>query len=319
LYAANRDLPNPPYCQTQLYSSLDELKDSSSAQVRDADFVMVGSYVPEGVAVGEWVTATASGVTAFYDIDTPVTLAKLERGETEYLAPALIPRYDLYLSFTGGPTLKRIEQQYGSPMARALYCSVDPELYYPEQVRGQKTDPFPTLQWNLGYMGTYRDDRQPTLESLLLQPAHQWQEGCFVVAGPQYPHTIKWPSNVERIEHLPPAQHSSFYNSQQFTLNITRADMVRAGYSPSVRLFEAAACATPIISNYWPGIETIFEIGKEILIAHSPEDVLQNLREMPETDRCAIGERARARVLTEHTAAHRAAQLEQYVLNAPQS
>lgn len=164
-------------------------------------------------------------------------------------------------------------------------------------------------------MGTYSDDRQPTLESLLLQPAHQWQEGRFVVAGPQYPHTIKWPSNVERIEHLPPAQHRSFYNSQQFTLNITRADMGRAGYSPSVRLFEAAACATPIISDYWQGIETIFDIGKEILIAHSPEDVLHNLREMPEVERCGIGERARVRVLSEHTAAHRTAQLEQYVMN----
>jgi len=303
-YAANRDLPNPPYCRTKLYSSLDELKDSFTQEVRDADFVMVGSYVPEGVAVGEWVTATARGVRAFYDIDTPVTLSKLERGETEYLCPSLIPNYDLYLSFTGGSTLKRIEQQYGSPRARALYCSVDPQLYYPEECN---------QPWNLGYMGTYSDDRQPALESLLLEPARQWQDGRFVVAGPQYPDAIAWSSNVERIEHLPPSEHRSFYNSQLFTLNITRADMVRAGYSPSVRLFEAAACGTPIISDYWQGIETIFEIGKEILIANSPDEVLRYLREIPETERRAIGESARTRVLAEHTAAHRAAQLEHYV------
>jgi spore maturation protein CgeB len=312
-YAANRDLPNPPYCHTKLYSSLDELKDSFTQEVRDADFVMVGSYVPEGVAVGEWVAATAQGITAFYDIDTPVTLAKLERGETEYLCPTLIPKYQLYLSFTGGPTLDRIEQQYGSPMARALYCSVDPQLYYPDECNPP---------WDLGYMGTYSDDRQPTLESLLLEPARQWEEGRFVVAGPQYPDAtcasqqrfaIAWTSNVERIEHLPPSEHRSFYNSQLFTLNITRADMVRAGYSPSVRLFEAAACGTPIISDYWEGIETIFEIGKEILIASSPEEVLRYLRETTEAERCAIGQKARDRVLAEHTAAHRAAQLEQYV------
>lgn len=304
-YAANRDLPNPSYCCTKLYSSLDELKDGFTEEVRDADFVMVGSYVPEGVAVGEWVTGTAQGITAFYDIDTPVTLAKLEQGETEYLSPSLIPKYHLYLSFTGGPTLKRIEQQYGSPMAKALYCSVDPQLYYPQECN---------QPWNLGYMGTYSDDRQPALESLLLEPARQWKEGRFVVAGPQYPDAIAWPNNVDRIEHLPPSQHRSFYNSQLFTLNITRADMVRAGYSPSVRLFEAAACATPIISDYWEGIETIFEMGKEILIADSPEEVLRYLREIPEAERCAMGQRVRDRVLAEHTAAHRAAQLEEYML-----
>ena len=189
-------------------------------------------------------------------------------------------------------------------MARALYCSVDPQLYYPEECN---------QAWILGYMGTYSDDRQPILENLLLEPARQWKEGRFAVVGPQYPDAIAWPSNVDRIEHLPPSEHRSFYNSQLFTLNITRADMVRAGYSPSVRLFEAAACATPIISDYWQGIETIFEIGKEILIANSPEEVLRYLRETPEAERCVIGQRACDRVLAEHTAAHRAAQLEQYI------
>ena len=328
-YAANRDFPNPPYCRTQLYSSLDELKDSFTQQVREADFVMVGSYVPEGVAVGEWVCATADGIRAFYDIDTPVTLSKLERGDTEYLSPALIPKYHLYLSFTGGPTLQRIEQVYGSPMARALYCSVDPQLYYPEvallpngeEERGNSKElhssspqsPVPYL-WNLGYMGTYSDDRQPTLESLLLEPARRWQEGRFVVAGPQYPTNIEWPSNVERIDHLPPAQHRWFYNSQRFTLNVTRADMIRAGYSPSVRLFEAAACGTPIISDRFLGLDTIFEFGTEILIADRSDDILRYLQEIPENERIAIGDRACTRVLSQHTAAHRAAQLEEYIL-----
>ena len=93
--------------------------------------MIVGSYVPEGVAVGRWVQDIARGVTAFYDIDTPVTLAKLERGDYEYLSPDLIPGYDLYLSFTGGPTLDRLMRRYGSPAARALYCSVDPDAYPP--------------------------------------------------------------------------------------------------------------------------------------------------------------------------------------------
>ncbi len=304
-YAENRDLPEPPYGRTVLYGSFEELQDRFTREVRNADFVMVGSYVPEGVAVGEWVTRTAGGATAFYDIDTPVTLAKLARGDYEYLTPELIPLYGAYFSFTGGPTLRRLERHYGSPMARPLYCSVDPALYRPEEIEPR---------WDLGYMGTYSDDRQPALDRLLLEPARRWSRGRFVVAGPQYPKEIRWPKNVKRTEHLEPKKHSRFYNQQRFTLNITRADMIAAGFSPSVRLFEAAACATPIISDTWAGLETFFAIGEEILTARSAGEVLQYLREIPERERRALGERARTRVLAEHTAAHRAEELEGYAL-----
>jgi len=306
-YASNRDLPAPGFCQTILYNSLDELKATHSSLIRSADLVLVGSYVPEGVAVGNFVTETAEGVTAFYDIDTPVTLAKLERGDYEYLHPRQIAHYDLYLSFTGGPTLQRLEQQYGSPKARPFYCSFDPALYFPEAQ---------TVQWDLGYLGTYSDDRQPPLQKLMLDAAGYFRSGRFVVAGPQYPETINWPENVERIEHLPPAAHRRFYNSQRFTLNITRADMIRAGYSPSVRLFEAAACGTPIISDYWEGIDSLFEIGSEILIAESASDTLRYLTQIPEDERREIGERARQKVLALHTAEHRATELENYYKEA---
>jgi spore maturation protein CgeB len=306
-YADNRDLPEPPYCRTELYSGLDELKDRFAREVRDADVVVVGSYVPEGVAVGQWVTKTAKGVTVFYDIDTPVTLAKLERGDEEYLSPELISRYQLYLSFTGGPTLGHIERRYGSPAARVLYCSVDPEAYFPEPRR---------KKWLMGYLGTYGADRQPTLDALLLQPAKRMREASFVVAGPLYPNDIRWPRNVQRIDHLPPSEHRKFYNSQHYTLNVTRADMVRAGYSPSVRLFEAAACAVPIISDYWEGLDTLLTPGKEILVARSAEESLTYLRRLSESERRNIGAAARKRVLARHTAAHRASELEQYVIEA---
>jgi spore maturation protein CgeB len=304
-YATNRDLPRPPHGRTALYLDLAELKQRFSGDIEDADMVIVGSYVPQGAEVGEWVTRTARGLTAFYDIDTPVTLAKLARGEDEYLTADLIPEYQLYLSFTGGPTLERLEQELGSPMARPLYCSVDPELYYPESVQAR---------WDLGYMGTYSADRQPALARFLIEPARAWPAGRFAVAGPQYPRQIRWPRNVSRIEHLPPKRHRGFYNAQHFTLNLTRADMIAAGYSPSVRLFEAAACGTPIISDYWAGLETLFEPGLEILIARCSSDVLQWVRDTPEEDRRALGDRGRVRVLAQHTAAHRAAELEGYAL-----
>lgn len=304
-YAANRDLPEPPYGRTELYSSVKELKQKFAPDVRGADFVIVGSYVPEGIVIGEWVTRVAQGVTAFYDIDTPVTMANLIKGSVDYLSAALIPRYQLYLSFTGGPLLHYIEKHYGSPKARPLYCSVDANQYFPEELPNK---------WDLGYMGTYSDDRQRPLDRLLLEPARRWAEGRFTVAGPQYPRSIRWPHNVRRFTHVPPGKHRAFYNSQRFTLNITRASMIAAGFSPSVRLFEAAACGTPIISDFWQGIETFFKPDEEILISHSPDETLIYLEEISELDRRRIGYRARERVLAKHTARHRAAELENYVL-----
>ena len=304
-YADNRDCPRPPGCETVLYRDLAELQGAHAARVRDADVVVVGSYVPEGVAVGEWAVRTAQGPVAFYDIDTPVTLARLARGDHEYLTPALVARYALYLSFSGGPTLRRLEREFGSPMARALYCSVDPALYHP--------DPSVAVDVDLGYMGTYSDDRQPVLDRLLVEPARRWAGGRFVVAGPQYPAGIAWPANVARIEHLAPREHRAFYNRQRVTLNVTRADMVAAGWSPSVRLFEAAACGTPIVSDRWAGIEEVLTPGAELVIADGPDDVLRAVRGMPEDERRALGEAARARVLAAHTAAHRAAEFEAHV------
>lgn len=304
-YAANRDLPTPPYGRTFVYSGLAQLKRRFARLIGEADLVMVGSFVPEGVEVGEWVVRRAHGITAFYDIDTPITLGKLARGDTDYLSRALVRRYDLYLSFTGGPVLEHLERRFGARMARPLYCSVDPGLYAPERR---------AARWDLGYMGTYSDDRQPVLERLLCDAARAWPEGRFAVAGPQYPKNIRWPGNIRRWQHLAPNRHRAFYTAQRFTLNVTRDAMVRAGWSPSVRLFEAAACATPVISDVWPGIDSFFVPGKEILLARSARDSLAFLRGLSEEERLAIGAAARARVLANHTAAHRAAELEAYLL-----
>jgi spore maturation protein CgeB len=295
----NRDLPDPDFCTLRFYQDLAGLE-AWRGPIAAADAVIVGSYVPEGVAVSRLVQRVASGVVAFYDIDTPVTLAKLASGDHEYLAPEVIPDFDLYLSFTGGPTLARLEEQFGARSAQALYCSVDPEAYQP-------TGAAP--RWDLGYLGTYSTDRQPVLERLLIEPARRAPERRFVVAGPQYPDDIAWPANVARIEHLPPAEHAEFYSACRWTLNVTRADMVAAGYSPSVRLFEAASCATPIISDRWAGLDTILAPGSEILLADGAEDVLAALAR-PEAERRAIGAAGRRRVLEGHTAAHRAQLLE---------
>lgn len=303
-YAAHRDLTYTPHVQLLLYESLKELKEKYAEMIRNADLVVVGSYVPEGVAVGEWVVGQAQGIAAFYDIDTPITLAKLKKHDFEYINLDLIPQYDLYLSFTGGPTLTKLEKVYKAPSAKPLYCSVDTDLYFPESRE---------IQWQMGYLGTYSIDRQPTLNKLMLKAAKEWPEGLFIVAGPQYPPEVSWPANVEHIEHLPPAEHKKFYNQQRFTLNVTREAMIEAGFAPSVRLFEAAACGIPIISDYWNGLETFFRLDQEILIVSSTKRVLQILHDIPEEERIKIGRSARERILNEHSSRQRAKQLAQYV------
>lgn len=302
-YSSNRDFTQAELYQLEFYSSLEELKIKFHDLVQSAHLVVLGSYVPEGVTVAQWVFEVASGVTAFYDIDTPVTLQKLDRGDHEYLSKSVIPFFDLYLSFSGGEVLHLLEEKYSAKNARALYCSVDPELYYPMKL---------IKSWTLGYLGTYSDDRQPPLENLLISPARSLPEREFIVAGPGYPENILWPENVQRIDHLPPHLHREFYNQQHFTLNVTRQAMINLGYSPSVRLFEAAACGVPIISDDWKGLTDLFEEGREIYIARSSEDVIAILKDTTESERKKVGEAARMKILNSHTAVHRALELITY-------
>jgi spore maturation protein CgeB len=306
-YAQHRDLRAMPGVHIALYDSVADLRDRFGAEIRQADVVVVGSYVPDALEIGAWITRHATGVVAFYDIDTPITLAKLDAGqECEYVSRALLERYHLYLSFTGGPALHRLEA-LGTPRARPLYCAVDPHSHHPVAHESPR--------WDLGYLGTYAQDRQPALGELMLDVARRLDDlgGRFVVAGAMYPPEIAWPANVERIDHLPPAEHSRFYSRQRFTLNLTRADMKRLGYSPSVRLFEAAACGSAIISDVWEGLSALFEPHHEVLPATSGREVEGYLRDLPELTRLDIAARARRRVLASHTADHRAIEFENYV------
>jgi spore maturation protein CgeB len=299
-YANNRDLADPDFCTLQYYQGVDDLLARFTDTLQSADAVIIGSYVPEGVAVIDALDRLGLPQLCFYDIDTPVTLAKLERGDEEYLARRQIALFDAYFSFSGGPVLARLEQDFGARSAQALYCSVDAACYGPT---GE------AHIWDLGYLGTYSQDRQPTLERLLIEPARRLPHLRFVVAGPQYPDSVDWPVNVERIEHLPPAQHRSFYNRQRFTLNVTRADMIVAGWSPSVRLFEAAACGTPVISDVWEGLETLFPPDEAIVLARDTQDVILALQDTSTAKRDALAAAARWRVLAKHTSSARAAEL----------
>ncbi|HZQ68736.1 MAG TPA: glycosyltransferase [Terriglobales bacterium] len=305
-YASNRDMPEPPFCRVHIYEQWKEVQSMLRRELSDSDVVMVGSYFPDSVEAIPAVLDSDVPVKAFYDIDTPITVAALRQGGAEYLKLDEVPGFDLYFSFTGGPLLRELESRFGAQKAVPLYCSFDPDRYRfcPAQTE---------YQCDLSYMGTYAPDRQRKMEELLCAPARRLPQRKFIVAGPQYPNTLEWPANVKRIVHLEPKFHPPFYCSSRMTLNLTRADMVQAGYSPSVRLFEAAGCGTTILSDNWAGLSTFFEPGKEILLPTSAEEVVRYLDEADETEIRNIGRAGQERVMSEHTSERRAREFEDYV------
>ena len=218
----------------------------------------------------------------------------------------MIPEYAAYLSFTGGPMLRDIAERYGAVRALAFYCSVDPDMYQPTSAANR-------FRADLSYLGTYAADRQASLDELLGRTAHLKPEMKFLVAGPQYPEKLRWNQNVTRITHISPPQHPAFYSSARFTLNLTRSEMIQAGWSPSVRLFEASACGAAILSDYWTGLEEFFTPGEDILLPSGAEETADILQDLGEADRLLLGSRARTRVLDEHTSDHRAKQFEEIV------
>ena len=306
----HRDLPRPDFCRLVLYPEWERVAARAVAEAKDADATLVGSYVHRGPAVIDALIEAGVDPLFFYDIDTPVTVAQLRAGNADYVRADQVPAFTRYFSFTGGPFLQDVlEGQLGAREAVPLYCSVDPERYRP-------TQPDPALMAELAYMGTYAPDRQPVLERFLNEPARRLPAKNFLVAGPQYPPECRWAPNVRLVPHLSPGRHATFYSSTAWQLNATRADMVAAGWSPSVRLFEAGACGAAMLSDRWPGIEEFFDPGREILLPESPDEVVELLRTTHPDDRRTVGEAARRRVLREHTAERRAEQLET-LLKAP--
>lgn len=305
-YASNRDMPEPPFCRVVLYENWKEVLPRVRQEFRGCDVAVVGSYFPDGLAAIREVLDSNVPVKAFYDIDTPITISKLRSGDAEYLKRGHIPEFDVYFSFTGGPMLRELEANFGAKQAVPLYCSFDPEKYCFAPARKE-------FACDFSYMGTYAPDRQLKIEQLFCEPARRLPDLNFLLAGPQYPEDTRWPRNVRRITHVDPQSHASFYSSSRLTLNVTRDEMVRAGYSPSVRLFEAAACGTAIVSDNWLGLDTFLTPGKEILLPRSVQDVIYYIRDMDEEEIRRIGRNAQQRVLSEHTSEQRALEFEKQV------
>lgn len=311
-YAANRDLYDAEFAELLVYPSWDAIEPELTRRAAAADVLMVGSFCPEGQRVVDWALAQArrsGAVAVYYDIDTPVTLQALARdGETFYLRAGQVPAFDAVLSFAGGQAVEELRERWGARLVRPLYCAADPACYYP-------APPDPRFAADYSYMGTYAADRQPVLERLFLEVARRQPDRTFVLAGAQYPPgTLELP-NLRHYVHVHPYDHPAFFSSSRLTLKVTRRVMAAYGHSPSVTLFEAAACGACVVSDVWDGLEQFFTPGEEVLLARTTEDMLGYLA-LSDAELRRIGDAARRRVLRAHTYAARAAEFEQAVAAA---
>jgi len=303
-YASARDVWECPFgVRLRLYQSLDEIQAEAAAEINCADVAMCTSYCPDGIAASRLILDSHAPVRAFYDLDTPVTLDSLQAGKSvPYLPPEGLSGFDLVLSYTGGRALDELQSRLGARLVAPLYGAVDPGLHVPAPPREE-------FRAALSYLGTYAEDRQAALEALFVEPARQRPDLRFAIGGAQYPHDFPWTPNIFFVRHLPPSLHPAFFCSSRMTLNVTRRAMAAYGYCPSGRLFEAAACGTPILTDWWDGLDTFFKPGTEILRVNTAADVLRIL-DLPEAELAAIAHAARERTMREHTAQHRVAQLE---------
>ncbi len=308
-YASNRDLISFDNLDLHLYADWHEAARIAADHLRDADVGMVTSYCFDGIAASDVVLSSGVPLHVFYDLDTPVTLARVQAGETlSYIGPRALQDFDLVLSYTGGMALTELQTELHARAVAPLYGSVDPEVHC-------RVQPSAVYRADLSYIGTYAEDRQSTLETLFIEPARSLNEKRFVIAGASYPSSFPWSPNIYFVRHLPPQEHAAFYSSARLTLNVTRSSMARMGYCPSGRLFEAAACGTPVLSDDWEGLEEFFTPGAEILIANSSSDSIAAI-ESSDAELARISAAARARVMDCHTAHHRACELESILESA---
>jgi spore maturation protein CgeB len=301
-YAFTRDLGELPGLTLALYGDWESARARALPELADADAAMVTSYCPDGAAAADLVLSSAVPLSVFYDLDTPVTLARLQAGEpVPYLPPSGLGGFDLVLSYTGGAALRELRRRLGARRVAPLYGSVDPRSHRPAAAS-------PQYRSDLSYLGTWAADRQEQLDRLFLEPARRLQGKRFLIGGALYPADFPWGENVYFVRHVPPPEHPAFFSSSALTLNVTRGAMARMGHCPSGRLFEAAACGVPVLSDRWEGLDEFFAPGREILVAETTEDAMAAIS-LGRGELAAVARAARERTLAEHTAERRAEQM----------
>jgi spore maturation protein CgeB len=301
-YAMNRDLFALPGGELVIYADWSSVQSKAQREVREADAAIVTSYAADALAATDLIISASRTLSVFYDLDTPVTLSRLRRGDTiPYIGERGLADFDLVLSYTGGAALDALRDELGAHQVVPLYGHVDPDVHRPLEAASLR-------QFTLSYLGTYSADRQDALEALFNAPARARPELRFVIGGAQYPQDFPWCPNIFFVHHLPPTDHPAFYASSRLTLNVTRRPMADLGWCPSGRLFEATACGVPVLSDAWAGLETFFTPGDEILVARDTADALAAI-ELSDAELERVARAAREHTLAAHTSEQRAHEL----------
>jgi spore maturation protein CgeB len=301
----HRDIDDPDWAEVIVYPG--EGDDNALRMVehaRGADLVVKAS----GVGVFDTLLERAvlelqSPATrvVFWDVDAPATLDRL-RDDPRDPFRALVPRYDLVLTYGGGDPVVNAYEGFGARTCVPIYNALDPQTHHPVPREAR-------FAADLGFLGNRLPDREARVEEFFLRAAAALPDRRFLLGGSGW-HDKAMPENVDYVGHVYTADHNAFNTSPMAVLNVSRDSMARYGFSPATRVFEAAGAAACLITDAWQGVELFLEPGREILVAGDGAAVAAHVQALDEASARRIGAAACRRVLAEHTYAHRAAQLE---------
>jgi spore maturation protein CgeB len=301
----HRDIPDPDWARVVIYPGDDE--DAALRAVDDAkgaDLVVKASGIGVFDALLEQAALELQGpetLVVFWDVDAPATLDRLEQDPLDPFR-ALVPRYDLVLTYGGGQPVIQAYEGFGAKRCVPVYNALDPSTHFP-------VPPDPRFAGDLGFLGNRLPDREARVEEFFLRAAAAVPDRTFLLGGSGWgdkPVT----SNVHYVGHVYTRDHNAFNSTPTAVLNVNRESMARYGFSPPTRVFEAAGAGACLITDEWEGIELFLEPGNEVLIAGSGEEVAEHLSALDAMLAKRIGSAARRRILSEHTYDHRAIQVE---------
>ncbi len=306
---AHRDIEDPPWARVVVFpagSPAEALEPLERARHADIVIKASGLGVFDELLEKEVLTLRRPGNRiVFWDVDAPATLERVGTTPDDPFAK-LAPRYDLILTYGGGPHVVEGYAALGAGNCVPIYNAVDPEEHYAVP---------PDLRFDglLSFVGNRLPDREERVREFFFRAAELLPDERFVLAGNGWVNDGSLPANVQAIGHLYSRDHNAFNCTPRAVLNVNRRSMARAGYSPPTRVFEAAGAGACLVTDAWEGIEHFLAPGEEILVARSGDEVAQAVRHLTDADARRIGAAARERVLTQHTYAHRALQFEEAI------
>jgi spore maturation protein CgeB len=298
-----RDIPDPEWAEVVVYEPTEDGALAALERARGADVVVkaTGVGVLDELLEEAVLDVRGDGLAIFWDVDAPATLARLEADEGDRLR-ALVPRYDLVLTYGGGEPVVRRYRALDARDCVPVYNALDPETHH-------AAPPDPRYAADLAFLGNRLPDREERVEQFFLRAAELAPDRSFLLGGAGWDDR-QIPPNVRLLGHVPTGEHNAFNCTPVAVLNVLRESMATNGWSPATRVFEAAGAGACVISDAWEGMDEFLEPEREVLVAGSGDDVAETLERLTKDQAAAIGEAARRRVLSEHTYAHRAEQVE---------